>query len=371
MKLSGRLKLTLLAGALALFFLAVLVGVLPSVLVNRPETRDLIRRHAAEALGGEVDFGAIRLALLPHIRAIVAAPRAATADGIRFSAEEISVSLQFWPLLYGRVEPDAVSLQAPVVRLPVAPVPAGEGPPSLPDPRQILAAAAAALGPLPDGRLTAARGRVELAAADGTVFQIQDIDLELACRGGEIELTAAARSDLVRRVAANARLQAGSFTGSARLRLEGLRPERPYAFFFPDRAFRVLDTEADLELTVELDGPQRLQARANAGFPRLSAGWKDGAATLADARVAATLELNETRMALRVPELVAATPQVALALGWVVDSERSPGSRSRWRAAATPRGRARRPCPSWSTSKRGRSCATSCEAARSRTSASR
>ncbi len=345
MKLSGRLKLTLLAGALALFFLAVLVGVLPSVLVNRPETRDLIRRHAAEALGGEVDFGAIRLALLPRIRASVAAPRAATADGIRFSAEEISVSLQFWPLLHGRVEPDAVSLQAPVVRLPIAPVPAGEGPPSLPDPRQILAAAAAALGQLPDVRLTAARGRVELAAADGTVFQIQDIDLELACRGGEIELTAAARSDLVRRVAANARLQADSFTGSARLRLEGLRPERPYAFFFPGRAFRILDTEADLELTVELDGPQRLQARANAGFPRLSAGWKDGAATLADARVAATLELNETRMALRVPELVAATPQVALALGWVVDSERSPrieitlegsGDAEQARAAALP-----------------------------------
>ena len=345
MKLSGRLKLTLLAGALALFFLAVLVGVLPSVLVNRPETRDLIRRHAAEALGGEVDFGAIRLALLPHIRASVAAPRAATADGIRFSAEEISVSLQFWPLLYGRVEPDAVSLQAPVVRLPVAPVPAGEGPPSLPDPRQILAAAAAALGPLPDVRLTAARGRVELAAADGTVFQIQDIDLELACRGGEIELTAAARSDLVHRLAANARLQAGPFTGSARLRLEGLRPERPYAFFFPGRAFRILDTEANLDLTVELDGPQRLQARANAGFPRLSAGWKDGAATLADARVAATLELNETRMALRVPELVAATPQVSLALGWVVDSERSPrieitlegsGDAEQARAAALP-----------------------------------
>ena len=79
MKLSGRLKLTLLAGALALFFLAVLVGVLPSVLVNRPETRDLIRGHAAEALGGEVDFGAIRLSLLPRVCATVDAPRAATA----------------------------------------------------------------------------------------------------------------------------------------------------------------------------------------------------------------------------------------------------------------------------------------------------
>ena len=41
MKLSGRLKLTLLAGALALFFLAVLVGVLPSVLANRPPNHAL------------------------------------------------------------------------------------------------------------------------------------------------------------------------------------------------------------------------------------------------------------------------------------------------------------------------------------------
>ena len=128
-----------------------------------------------------------------------------------------------------------MSLQAPVVRLPIAPVPAGEGPPALPDPRQVLAAAAEALGRLPEARLKTARGRVELAAADGTGFQVQDIDLTLARRGGEIELAAEARSDLVRRVAANARLQADSFTGSARLRLEGLQPERPYAFFFPGR----------------------------------------------------------------------------------------------------------------------------------------
>ena len=61
--------------------------------------------------------------------------------------------------------------------------------------------------------------------------------------------------------------------------------------------------------------------------------------------MAATLELNETRMALRVPELVAATPQVSLALGWVVDSERSPrieitlegsGDAEQARAAALP-----------------------------------
>ncbi|MCU0254822.1 MAG: hypothetical protein MUE47_09835, partial [Acidobacteria bacterium] len=345
MKLSGRLKLTLLAGALALFFLAVLVGVLPSVLANRPETRELIRRHAGEALGGEVDFGAIRIALLPRIRASVASPRAAAADGTQVAAEEITVSLRFWPLLQGRVEPELVSIEAPAVRLPIAPVPPDDGPPVLPDLRQILSAAAGALGQLPELRLTVARGRVELAAADETLFQLQDIELDVFCRAGEIELAAAARSDLVRRLAANARLQAGPFTGSVRLLLEGLRPERPYAFFFPGRAFRILDTEANLDLTVELDGPQRLQARATAGIPRLSAGWKDRSATLADARVTATLELNETRMALRVPELVAATPQVALALGWVVDTERSPrieitlegsGDAEQARAAALP-----------------------------------
>ena len=226
--------------------------------MNRPETRDLIRRYAAAALGGEVDFGAIRLALLPRIHASVAAPRAATADGIRLSAEEISVSLRFWPLLQGRVEPDAVTLQAAVARIPIAPVPAGDGPPSLPDPRQILAAAAAALGPLPDGRLTAARGRVTRRGGRDSLSDPGHRP-ESPAAEGRSSSTAAARSDLVRRVAANARLQAGSFTGSARLRLEGFRPERPYAVFFPDRAFRVLDTEGDLELTVELDGPQRLR----------------------------------------------------------------------------------------------------------------
>lgn len=324
MKLSGRLKLTLLAGALALFFLAVLVGVVPSVLVNRPETRDLIRRHAAEALGGEVDFGAIRLALLPHIRAIVAAPRAATADGIRFSAEEISVSLQFWPLLHGRIQPDAVTVQAPVARIPIAPVPAGAGPAAPPDPRQLLAAAAEALRQLPEARLAITGGRVELAAADGQGFHLRELALTLARRGGEIELAADARSDTFRRVAASARLQAESFTGTARLSVAGLHPERPYAFFFPGRPFQLLDTEGDLEVDIELDGPRRLTSRATGSFPRLSAGWKDGASTLAVTRWTGQLELSETRMALRIPEFVAATPQVSLALGWVVDADRHP-----------------------------------------------
>jgi len=129
MAFTPRVKIALLAGSVLAFFLVVLLVVLPTVLINRAETRAALQHRLGAMLGGEVSFDRVKLTLFPRICAAVGHPRLELPEQVSARAAEIDVCLKFLPLLRGRVEADSIKVQSPESRLPIAPSdPAGSSP---------------------------------------------------------------------------------------------------------------------------------------------------------------------------------------------------------------------------------------------------
>mgnify|MGYP001065736702 CR=1 FL=1 len=111
-----RVKIALLAASVAAFFLVVLLVALPTVLVNRPETRAALQQRLGAMLGGEVAFDRVQLTLFPRPCATVGRPRLEMPGKVSARAAEIDVCLKLLPLLRGRVTADAASFVCSVLK---------------------------------------------------------------------------------------------------------------------------------------------------------------------------------------------------------------------------------------------------------------
>jgi len=120
MTFTPRVKIALLATAIVIFFLVVLLVVLPTVLVNRPDAKAAIQRYLSAAIGGEVGFDQVKLTLFPRVCATVGRPRLNMPDKVSAQAVEIDVCLKLLPLLRGQVAADSIKLQSPEIHLPIA-----------------------------------------------------------------------------------------------------------------------------------------------------------------------------------------------------------------------------------------------------------
>ncbi len=82
MAFTPRAKIVLVTVSLLALFLALLLVVLPTLLVNRPETRAALQQRVGAMLGGRVTFDQIQLMLVPRICVSVDHPRLDRPDNV-------------------------------------------------------------------------------------------------------------------------------------------------------------------------------------------------------------------------------------------------------------------------------------------------
>lgn len=319
-----RVKLALLAAALLLFLLGVLLVVLPTVLVNRPEARAAIQRYVQAAWGAEVSYDRIQLSLLPRACATVDHPRLVLPGAAAARAAAVDLCLKLLPLLRGRLVADAVRAESPEVVLSIAP---GDGAglgPGFPDPRPLLARMAAAAGRIPATAIEVTDGRVDLAAPDGRGFAFRGLNLRLRRGGGELEWSLDGESPVAGRFSSKGRLETDTLRGTSTLQVTDGRPQPLWAFFRPNAPLQVLDAQLDLHLALAMEGPERLTAAVTASAPALALAYRDHPTRLSVERCEARLELSEKRVAVSVSEFSSLVPRTALELALVSDEEARP-----------------------------------------------
>jgi hypothetical protein len=324
MTFSPRVKIALLATVIAVFFLVVLLVVLPTVLVNRPDTKAAIQRYLSAAIGGEVGFDQVKLTLFPRVCATVGRPRLDLPDKVSARATEIDVGLKLLPLLRGRVVLDAVKLRSPEIRLAVAPPDTAGAGPGFPDPRLLLARMADLVKQIPESAIEATGGRLLLFGSDGNRFEFRNVHLGFHHSGAELEWTLQAEADFLKAFAAKGRLDADSAKGTATFQVTDFRPQPLQAFFLPGASFHVLDTRLDLDVSVALEGPGRATATIAGKAPTFAFGYKLRDIHLSIDRFSAQLELSEKRLAVSISELLTRTPRAALEFSFVIDEKAHP-----------------------------------------------
>jgi len=323
MAFTPRVKIALLAAAILAFFLVVLLVVLPTVLVNAPETRAGLQRRLSTLLGGEVAFDQVKLTLFPKICATIAHPRVDFPNRVSARAAEIDFCLKLLPLLRGRVAADAIRAQSPEIHLPVAPMDLAGGP-GLSDPRRLLLQMADQLKQIPESKVEITNGRLTLAGAGGTQFEFRNLNLRFNHNGSLLEWSLQGESDFMKTFSSQSRLDTDSFRGTITLQVSDFRPRSATAYLWPGARFQLVDTRADLDLALTLEGRERLKAQVKGKAPVLILSLDRRETRLGVDRFAADVELSEKRLSVFVPEVLSSSPRASLQLSFVIDEDIHP-----------------------------------------------
>jgi hypothetical protein len=324
MTFTPRFKSALLAAAILFFFLGVLLVVLPTVLVNRPETHAAIRRYLGAATGAEVGFDQLSLTLFPRIRASAGHPRLDVPQGVSARALEIDVCLKLLPLLRGQVVADVIQVRSPDILLPLAPIDSAAGGPVFPDLRRLLARAADLIRQVPEAAIEVDDGRLKFASPDGRRMEFRDLNLRVQNSGRLLEWSLRGESAMAKILSARGRLETDSFKGTAAFQVTEFRPQPLQAFFLPGASLQVLDALLDLEVSVDLEGPRRATAAIAGKAPTLAIGNEGREIRLSVERFGAEMELSEKRLAVSISEFSARTPRATLELSVIVDEQADP-----------------------------------------------
>ncbi len=324
MAFTPRVKIALLSASVAAFFLVVLLVVLPTVLVNRPETRAAVQQRLSAMIGGEVAFDTIKLTLLPRFCATVGHPRLEMPDKRSARAAEIDVCIKLLPLLRGRVVADSIKVQAPEIHLPTAGIDSAGSGPGFPDPRLLLARMADLAKQTPESAIEVSDGRVELAGPGGHRLEFRKLSLRFHHSGAGMEWALQGESDVLKTFSSRGRLETDSLKGTATFQVTDLRPQPLQAFFLPESPFQILDSRLDLDLSVDLEGPGRATAKITGSAPMLAFGYNRRETHVSVDRFSAQMELSEKRLAVAISEFSARTPLATLELAFVIDEEAHP-----------------------------------------------
>jgi hypothetical protein len=292
MAFTPRVKIALLVASVAAFFLVVLLVVLPTVLVNRPETRAALQQRLGAMLGGAVAFDRVKLTLFPRVCATVGHPRLDMPDKVSARAAEIDVCLRLLPLLRGQVMADSIKVQSPEVHLPIAPIDSAGGGPGFPDPRLLLGRMVELVKQIPETAIEVTDGRVELSGTGGQRFEFRNLSLRFQHSGEGLEWSLQGESDVLKTFSARGHLETDTLEGTTTLQASDFRPQPLQAFFLPGAAFQVLDTRLDLDVSVALKGPGRATATIAGKAPTLALGYNRRETRLSVDRFAAQLEFT-------------------------------------------------------------------------------
>ncbi len=324
MRLTLRVKITVLVAALFLFFIVVLLVVLPTVLINRADIKAALQQRLNATLGVEVTFDRVELTLIPRICATIDNPRLSLPGDRSIRVKEINLCLKFLPLLRGEFTLSTVRAQSPEIIMPVKPFYASERDAVIPGLSSILAIAREWLKRMPRVDAEVVDGRITLRGPNGTAFELREANLTLKHGFGNLEWSLDSKSSELKALSAAGRLNPETFEGTARLSLREFQPQRLYAFFLPQSRFQVHDTRADFDVSLILNGTDRLNAEVRAKAPVLTLSQNHRESQLSIEQFKAEVDLSKKRLAVSVSQFESSSPSASVTGMAVIDEDLQP-----------------------------------------------
>lgn len=266
-------RLAWAAGILIVFVLT--AHILLPFIVNTSELRHRILSQANKRVGGEVDFQALSVVLLPIPHAVVTQGRIELpgAYGVHFA--EGVLYPRFWPLLTGRVKVDRLKIIEPEIIIPVTSDRVFARQPTQGHPleemdRWIRGALTRAAGVLGPSALRIKGGRLTFTRASQPPVTFSQIRIKASVSDKMLSLSASGRSNLANTFEIEGEFAFDNLNGRGRIEFTGFDTARLASMgLIPPKA-PVAVKDADLTLGFEIRGVEDISCEYQVQMSQLA-----------------------------------------------------------------------------------------------------
>jgi hypothetical protein len=273
----------------------------------------------SEAVQGQVSWEGLDIRLLPFPRAVLRAARVDIPGTLTGSVELVQLDLSLLPLLRGRAEIRAVTVQRPELQFQIAASPAPVTPPREgAPPTDMISAYRQALGPVmsvvqrlaPDTTLALEQGRVRIQAPGLPPIGASEVDLRIETDSTGMAVAATAEGEYWDRLQLKGRIEFADLRANAALNAVGVKPQTALDALLADVQPAVVLSNIGAQIEVRTDGRSSLDVALTADLPKASLRRGDRQLDVVEVRLKGTakvsgedieLELTDIRLGELVP----------------------------------------------------------------------
>jgi len=310
-------------GALGGLGIVVVLGlvagfVLPRFVDLAPYKAQIVTR-LSEGLGGDVTLRGLRLSVwpLPHV----------VLEGVHFSVPQrvdgtltrVSVYPRLLSLMTGTLRPATVRIDRPDITVQVPPSPGSHAPLAVESIAGLQDAFGAALAAVsstatqaPGLLVVVTHGTVGVSGRSDPSLSFTDVHARVHLPPGPFSFDVTCTSNIWRRLSSSASLDPVTITGTGRVDLVGLRPQRLAGDLFADGALRLEDSEVNLAAGLQFGGPTVLAAAIDASIPVLAFHRGTQRLAIKGDRLKATLQIDERATTVTVSDIRLQSPALQL-----------------------------------------------------------
>ncbi|HET6515117.1 MAG TPA: AsmA-like C-terminal domain-containing protein [Thermodesulfovibrionales bacterium] len=267
-----RRRLRLIAGVAGVLLALMLVAsLLAPHFIDSESVRQKIKAAVSKKVPGTVDFQKIEVSLFPRPTVTISKAKLSLPGKAEGTIGSLRIYPQIIPLFSGKVrlssiliEDAVVSLRLPERKKEKTPFSIAGLEGDLSELMKTLSSAAPRLHIVVEG------GMLNLFDEKMPLFSFTDIHGESAFPPGESSLTLVGVSNIAKGISLGFRLDPGTFQGTGTFHLTGFRPETLIDYLFPDAHLRLGESEANLNLSVQMRGFKDVRAEVRNSLPLLT-----------------------------------------------------------------------------------------------------
>jgi len=316
----------LIKSLLVFIFLIVVVMVFTPGLINLEMVKNNIKENISKDVGGRITYRNLKLAYFPRPHVVIHKAEISIPDSFTIDIQWMRIYPKILPLFRGSLEFAVVSLDYAdySMKLPQIKNVTVQQPeliPSFDDMVRTLTKAVRGLPEfkLPDLNLRIKNGKVNLVDPYGRIFKLRDVQAAYVRSKDKLDFSIKCKSNLWEQIDVNGSLDPSDFKGLGRVQLSRFRPQTLIAYLFPDSAFQVTETRANVTIDFTSDGAGNIKADVNGTIPSLELIYGKEKLVIKGSRIKGTLEIDEKMTRATLTELGLDYPKLNLTAKFAYD----------------------------------------------------
>lgn len=300
-------------------FLAAIVVVFTPKLINLEMVKRNIKDRISSDVGGQLTYRNLKLSYFPRPHVVIQKAKISIPDSFTIDIQWMRIYPKILPLFAGSLEFAVVrldyadySMKLPQLKEAESKQP--ERAPSFDETVRTLTEAVRSLPEfkLPDVNLRLKNGRVNLIDPFGRKFMLRQVQAAYVRSNEQLDFSVKAKSNLWENIDINGSIDPSNFKGLGHVKLSRFRPQTLIAYLFPDSAFKINETRANVAIDFSSDGAGTIKADVDGAIPTLELIVGDDQLAIQGSRIRGTIQVDEKGSRITLTELGVDYPKLKL-----------------------------------------------------------
>jgi len=264
------------AGAIGILLalLLILILLLPKIL-NLEPVREKILTNISQQVGGKLEFQRVDLSFFPRPCVVIHQGSLSIPGKIAGTLGSLTIYPEILPLLKARVRIAMLQVEAPEAKMELPErLEEKSARPKTFSFETIRKELAPLFGHLeakaPGLVVNVDKGRLDIAQENVSVFWFQDIQARIGLPPDKFKIDLTCKSNLWESISLEGWLDSNDFAGKGSIDLAHFHLQELTDYLLPPTAPRIIDSQVDLDLSLEIDGLKAFRAEVQGSIPYLA-----------------------------------------------------------------------------------------------------